>query len=219
MAQLLVCPWDVPGTAPHLGWSGAQPSSPHLTCSDGRIPYLPAMGGRGRRQHEAGFSLGKCPSHFSSLSWTLHSSFQGWEGWVLAGLPPASRWALPRGSGSRTYRSQASDGHSGGGVHPQECSGAASLRVGTRCEGGHRHPPASVSGSASPKSGSARGPEGHWEGTAAHVSVSGQQRSSQVAADAARVSGSTGHGPEDAARSCTSGAAPGVEELSGGSCV
>ena len=48
---------------------------------------------------------------------------------MLAGLPPASRWALPPGSGSRTYRSQASDGHSGSGAHPQECSGAASLTV------------------------------------------------------------------------------------------
>ena len=78
---------------------------------------------------------------------------------MLAGLPPASRWALPPGSGSRTYRSQASDGHSGSGAHPQECSGAASLTVWAPAAKGAMGTLLPVSGSASPKSGSARGPE------------------------------------------------------------
>ena len=76
--------------------------------------------------------------------------------------------------------------------------------------------------------------KGHQEGTAAHVSVSGQQRSSQVAEDAARVSGSMGDtGPRTLpaaaprallpARRSSQGAAacesPRRGELLGGSCM
>ena len=165
---------DTHGPTPRLSPGGSRHSpSPGTVRGPALVPWIglqrredPLPFGHGwgsRTQPGAVFSLGKCPSRSSSPSWALHSPFQGWEvwaRWVPAGPPPGLQVGPARGSGARMHRSQASDRHSGRCSSPGAQWSRQPHRVGTSCEGGHGHSPDSVLGSASPESGSTRGPEG-----------------------------------------------------------
>ena len=208
-AQPLVCPRGAAGAAPRPGRSGAQPSSPRLACSGGRIPSLrPWVGEQNTAWGRVFFAEVPIPLLQPLVGSPRPLPGSGGVGGVgasrAAPWPPGGPCA---GSGARTHRSQASDGRSGGGAHPQERSGASSLTEWAPAAKGAAGTLLPLSWGVPPQRAAALGGQKGPLGRDSSPREWGQRRSSQGAEDAAGSADHAAHGPEDTARSCTLGAA------------